>query len=210
MGASQVWRRLKERGLRVKDLYSLYRILMLKLRCGRRVALASVSLGLERGSTVVVARRAAVRFGHLVNVRKGTDIEAHESATIEIGNRVFFGKDCTIVARARITIGDHCLFGENVSIYDHNHATSQGGVPFRDQGFVCRPITIGNNVWVGAKVFIRSGVSIGDNVIVGAGTVVTRNIPSNALAFSRGDFEIRPLAHRWSQEAKHAIAAGHR
>jgi len=173
MGASQVWRRWKERGLRVKDLYSLYRILMLRLRYGRRVGLASLSLGLERGSTVVVARRAAVRFGHLVNVRKGTDIEAHESATIEIGNRVFFGKDCMI-----------------------------------DQGFVSRPITIGNNVWVGAKVFIRSGVSIGDNVIVAAGTIVTRSIPSNALAFSRGDFEIRPLAHPSSQEAGHAIAAG--
>lgn len=188
--------RLLERGFRAKDIYSLYRIVRLKLGYGARVRLASLSLGLERGSAVLVEKQSTVRFGHLVYVRKGTDIEAHGSAAIQIGDRVFFSKDCMIVARAEIRIGSDCLFGEQVSIYDHNHRRAEPGIPFNKQGFDCRPVVIGNNVWVGAKAFIAAGVTIGDNVVVGAGAIITKDIPSDTLAFTRGTTELRPLYTR--------------
>ena len=185
--------RLLERGFHAKDIYSFYRIVRLKLRYGARVRLASLSLGLERGSTVLVEKQSSVHFGHLVYVRKGTDIEAHDSAVIEIGDRVFFSKDCMIVARAVIRIGSNCLFGEQVSIYDHNHRHAERGIAFREQGFDCKAVTIGNNVWVGAKAFIAAGVTIGDNVIVGAGAIITKDVPSNTVAFTRVTTELRPL-----------------
>jgi len=185
--------RLLERGFHAKDIYSFYRIVRLKLRYGARVHLASPSLGMERGSTLLLEKQASVRFGNLVYVRKGTDIEAHDSATIEVGDRVFFSKDCTIVARAGIRIGSDCLFGEQVSIYDHNHRHSEKGIPFREQGFDSRAVVIGNNVWVGAKAFIAAGVMIGDNVVIGAGAIITKNVPSNTVAFTRVTTELRPL-----------------
>jgi acetyltransferase-like isoleucine patch superfamily enzyme len=185
--------RLRERGVRAKDLSSLCRIMRLKLLYGQRVHLASISLGLERGVTVQVDEESSVSFGHLVYVRKGTDIQAHGSGIIQIGNRVYFGKNCTLVARAQIRIGNECLFGEDVSIYDHNHRHSARGVPFREQGYDCKPVTIGNNVWVGAKVFIRLGVTIGDNVIIGAGAVITKDVPSDTIAFTRVTTEMRHL-----------------
>ena len=44
------------------------------------------------------------------------------------------------------------------------------------------PVTIGNNVWIGANVSIMPGVTIGDNTVIGAGSVVTRDIPANVVA----------------------------
>jgi acetyltransferase-like isoleucine patch superfamily enzyme len=191
-------RRLLERGLRFKDIYSLYRIVRLKLRYGTRLRLASLSLGLERGSTLLIEKQSSVHFGHLVYVRKGTDIEAHDSAMIQIGDRVFFNKDCMIVARSEIRIGSDCLFGEQVSIYDHNHRYAKQGMAFREQGFDCKTVVIGSNVWVGAKAFISAGVTIGDNVVVGAGAIITKDVPSNTMAFTRATAELRPL-HAWQE-----------
>ncbi len=45
------------------------------------------------------------------------------------------------------------------------------------------PITVGNNVWIGAGVTVLGGVTIGDNTVIGAGSVVTNSMPSNVLAF---------------------------
>ena len=45
-----------------------------------------------------------------------------------------------------------------------------------------KPVTIGDNVWIGGSVTILPGVTIGDNVTIGAGSVVTKDIPSNSIA----------------------------
>lgn len=55
------------------------------------------------------------------------------------------------------------------------------------------PITVGNNVWIGANVAVLSGVTIGDNVVIGAGSVVTKSIPSNVVAVGNPCRVLRPL-----------------
>jgi acetyltransferase-like isoleucine patch superfamily enzyme len=84
--------------------------------------------------------------------------------------------------RRYLVIGDHCLFGEGVSIHDENHRGGRGDLPVARRGFTTAPIFIGRNVWVGAKATILQGVTIGDNAIVGAHAVVTRDVPANMLA----------------------------
>jgi acetyltransferase-like isoleucine patch superfamily enzyme len=69
-----------------------------------------------------------------------------------------------------------------VSIRDHDHCFDRLDIPVREQGAVSAPITIGRNVWIGAKVTVTKGISIGDNAIVGANAVVTKDIPANAIA----------------------------
>jgi maltose O-acetyltransferase len=191
--AGLLLKRLLERGIRLKDFSSSLRILGLKIRYGKRLQLASFSLGMEKGCSILAAKGAAIHLGHLVYLRKGTDIEAHDQASIHIGDKNYFGKCCTIVARISIRVGNNCLFGEDVSIYDHNHGRSRQGIPFREQGYECRAVSIGNNVWIGAKSFIAAGVTIGDNVIVGAGSVITKDIPSSTIAFNRTSTELRSL-----------------
>ena len=99
---------------------------------------------------------------------------------ISIGKRFFANFNFTVLDEARVTIGDDCFIGPNVSIYTACHSTDPVERNTRQEW--AKPVTIGNNVWIGGSVTILPGVSIGDNVTIGAGSVVTRNIPSNTLA----------------------------
>jgi maltose O-acetyltransferase len=77
-----------------------------------------------------------------------------------------------------VRIGDDCQIGPNVQIYTADHPLDP---EVRRSGLESgRPVTIGNNVWIGGAAIILPGVTIGDNAIVGAGSVVTRDVPAGA------------------------------
>ena len=99
---------------------------------------------------------------------------------ISIGKRFFANFNFTVLDEARVTIGDDCFIGPNVSIYTACHSTDPVERNTRQEW--AKPVTIGNNVWIGGSVTILPGVTIGDNVTIGAGSVVTRDIPSNTVA----------------------------
>lgn len=116
---------------------------------------------------------------------------------VDYGNNIYLGNNCeinmncTFLDTNRITIGDNALIAPNVQIYTAFHPTSvheRFGEPREDGSFAfCKtqtaPVTIGNNVWIGGGSIILPGVTIGDNVVIGAGSVVTKDIPSNKIAF---------------------------
>jgi len=99
---------------------------------------------------------------------------------IHIGENFFSNFNCVILDEAPVTIGNDVLLAPNVCIYTVNHATN----PERRRAALeyARPITIGNNVWIGGNSVILPGVTIGDNTIIGAGSVVTKSIPANVIA----------------------------
>ena len=99
---------------------------------------------------------------------------------ISIGKRFFANFNFTILDEAPVTIGDDCFVGPNVSIYTACHSTDPLERNTRQEW--AKPVTIGNNVWIGGSVTILPGVSIGDNVSIGAGSVVVNDIPSNTIA----------------------------
>ena len=99
---------------------------------------------------------------------------------ISIGKRFFANFNFTILDEALVTIGDDCFVGPNVSIYTACHSTDPVERNTRQEW--AKPVTIGNNVWIGGSVTILPGVSIGDNVSIGAGSVVVNDIPSNTIA----------------------------
>jgi maltose O-acetyltransferase len=99
---------------------------------------------------------------------------------ISIGKRFFANFNFTVLDEAPVSIGDDCFIGPNVSIYTACHSTDPVERNTRQEW--AKPVTIGNNVWIGGSVTILPGVSIGDNVTIGAGSVVTRDIPSNTVA----------------------------
>lgn len=103
---------------------------------------------------------------------------------VRIGNNVFFNESCHVSIVEGLTIGDGCLFGEKVSIHDEDHLFGEimVDVPLPERGVRSAPIAIGNDVWVGAKASILSGVSIGDGAVIGAHAVVTRDVPARSLA----------------------------
>ncbi|APR78482.1 Maltose O-acetyltransferase [Minicystis rosea] len=107
-----------------------------------------------------------------------------EAPTLRVGNRTGIGHQCQLTIGKAITIGNDCRIGPRVWMFDSSgHATDPdariGGVPpAADQ---VRPITIGNNVWVGGGSIIGPGVSIGDGAVVSAGAVVLANVPPRTV-----------------------------
>lgn len=114
------------------------------------------------------------------NVNFEPDFRCEFGSNIFIGNNFFANFDCVILDCNRIVIGNNVLFGPRVGLYAGNHA-----IHLEDRvagGCYSKPITIGDNVWVGAGVHIMGGVTIGRNSIIGAGSVVTKDIPENVIA----------------------------
>jgi maltose O-acetyltransferase len=90
-----------------------------------------------------------------------------------------------------VTIGADCLIGPRCSIYTPNHAEEPAR---RREGWErARPVTIGDNVWLGGSVTILPGVTISDDAIIGAGSVVASDIPAGVVAVGNPCRPVRPI-----------------
>ncbi|MDX9772669.1 MAG: sugar O-acetyltransferase [Bacteroidales bacterium] len=99
---------------------------------------------------------------------------------IKIGDKVFFNFNCVVLDVMQVTIGSRTLFGPSVQIYTATHT-----MDYRERASgleYAKPVTIGEDVWVGGGVIICPGVTIGDRAVIGAGSVVTRDMPSDVFA----------------------------
>lgn len=100
---------------------------------------------------------------------------------IEIGDGVGMGEFSRIGGAGGVTIGEHTIAGQYLSIHPENHVFDMPDRLIKDQGVVRKPIHIGRNCWIGAKVTVLSGAEIGDNCVVAAGAVVTKSFPANSV-----------------------------
>lgn len=99
---------------------------------------------------------------------------------IHVGDHFFANFNLTILDEAEVRIGAHAFIGPNVSIYTACHPLE---ATMRNTGVEwAEPVIIGDNVWIGGSTTILPGVTIGNNVVIGAGSVVTKDIPDNAVA----------------------------
>ena len=99
---------------------------------------------------------------------------------IEIGENFFANVNCVILDGAAVRFGDNVFIAPDCGFYTAGHPFD---VEQRNKGLeYAHPITVGNNVWIGAKVCVLPGVTIGDNCVIGAGSIVTRDIPAGSLA----------------------------
>lgn len=99
---------------------------------------------------------------------------------IEIGAHFYANHNLVILDCAKVRFGDNVLIGPNCGFYTAGHpvdaARRNAGLEF------ARPITVGDNVWIGAGVHVMPGVTIGNNVVIGGGSVVVQDIPDNVVA----------------------------
>lgn len=113
---------------------------------------------------------------------------------VHFGNHVYANFNLTLVDDTHIYIGSHTMIGPGVIIATAGHPV----LPIlREQEYQYNaPIHIGSNCWLGAGVIVLPGVTIGDNTVIGAGSVVTKDIPSDAVAVGAPCRVMRPIGER--------------
>jgi acetyltransferase-like isoleucine patch superfamily enzyme len=137
-------------------------------------------LFLGNGLELQVGRHGRVDFGRFVWIGEGTKIRCHEGL-VEIGAKTVMGQECTISAYKRVRIGEQCVIADRAMFIDFDHGVVEVERPIRRQGIYTREVEVGSNVWIGYGACILRGVSVGDNSIVGTNSVVTKDVPANAV-----------------------------
>lgn len=142
---------------------------------------------------IYVRGRSSISFGAGLTTGVNVRLDAFESKdktpVLLIGRNVQINDSVHIGAIEHVSIGDHALIASRVFISDHNHgqyqqpdARSAPDVAPSQRPLSSRPVRIGQKVWIGEQVCILPGVTVGDGAIIGANSVVTRDIPANAIA----------------------------
>lgn len=98
---------------------------------------------------------------------------------IEIGENFYSNHNLVILDANKVIFGNNVNIGPNCGFYTSGHPIDKD---LRREVEFAKPITIGDDVWIGGNVCIMPGITIGDNVVIGAGSVVTKDIPSNVVA----------------------------
>src|ERR1700722_4767166 len=121
-----------------------------------------------------------------ISVGAGAEIQRHclvwigedesKEPTLSIGERVFVGQGTHLSVMCPMVIGNHCLIGAYSYLLTNNHRFESRTMPIRDQGYVEKPLVVGDDVWIGAHCVVMPGIEIGRGAIIGAGSVVTRNV----------------------------------
>ena len=109
---------------------------------------------------------------------------------IALGKRIFINSGCKFQDQGGVVIGDDSLIGHNVVLATLNHDLS----PSRRADMHPAPIVIGRNVWIGSNATILPGVTVGDNAVVAAASVVTKDVPANAVVVGSPARVVRTLA----------------
>ncbi len=104
-------------------------------------------------------------------------LATQRSGSLVIGDYVGMNEGVAIMAVREVTIGDHTLIADHVAIHDSDFHQIAPGTPVRTA-----PVPVGRNVWIGRNAIVLRGVTIGANAVIAAGSVVTSDVPANAVA----------------------------
>lgn len=107
-------------------------------------------------------------------------ITLFRGSTVHIGDNSYINSNLTLVDDYIINIGKYCLIAPNVTITTTGHPIDP---TLRKTKMYSFPINIEDNVWIGAGAIILPGITIGHNSVIGAGSIVTKDIPCNVVAF---------------------------
>jgi acetyltransferase-like isoleucine patch superfamily enzyme len=150
---------------------------------GRRLKLDGLAFV---GPKVVlqIGRHGRVELGRWSWLGHGTKVRCHEGV-VSIGAKTVLGQECTISAYQHVSIGRECVIADRVMLIDFDHGMVEVDRPIREQGIYKRDVRVGNNVWIGYGACILRGVTIGDNAVIGTNSVVTKDVPANAVVGGR-------------------------
>lgn len=136
----------------------------------------------------IINRGGEIHVGN-IGLFPGVRFECMQGARISIGKGTYLNRNTHIVAAESVSIGQDCKIAWDVLIMDTDQHGLQPG-----QEAVAKPVTIENNVWIGARSIILKGVTIGHNSVVAAGAIVTKDVPPFSVVANPPARVIRSLA----------------
>jgi maltose O-acetyltransferase len=119
------------------------------------------------------------KIGKDVNIQQG--VYFGRGNKISIGDFSGIGEDSILGQTDEINIGKNVLIGPQLMVFTQNHNFRERGKPIREQGGTPCPVTIEDDVWIGARVTILPGVRIAEGSVIAAGAVVTRSFPPYSI-----------------------------
>ncbi|MDX6688794.1 MAG: hypothetical protein QOG15_251 [Solirubrobacteraceae bacterium] len=131
--------------------------------------------------TIEIGKGATLHLGRWSWIGHGSKIRVHEGEAF-IGAKSVLGQECTISAFQHVSIGRECIIADRVMLIDFDHGVVESERPVREQGIYKRAVRVGHNVWIGYGVAILRGVTVGNNCVLGTSTIVSKDVPDNAVA----------------------------
>lgn len=116
------------------------------------------------------------------NTRISDHVKILHPQNITIGSQTSVNNHIILDGLGDICIGDYVLMGFEMIVLTSLWNFSDPDIPIKQQGHSTKPVTIGNDVWLGTRVIVLPGVTIGNGAVVGAGAVVTKDIPPYSIA----------------------------
>ncbi|MBK7649298.1 MAG: acyltransferase [Betaproteobacteria bacterium] len=156
--------------LRPKFALGLIRNILLKIHFRDSLDINIFRTYFAPSVKIHVSGGGKIKFAHSgkrIYVADGCELTA-SGGILNVGEGVFFNRNCTVVTHENIFIGAHCMFGSGVCIFDSDHAFDRLDIPFSEQGYKRTAVSLGENVWIGANTVITRGTQICRNVVVGA------------------------------------------
>jgi acetyltransferase-like isoleucine patch superfamily enzyme len=142
----------------------------------------SFARGVVHGNAVAMLRDGRLELGPHVLLEPGVWLTS-DTGRISIGGGSILNLNVMVAAVDSVTIGEHCMLANGCLVTDGNHRLDDPDVPVPWQGFTTKgPVSIGDNVWLGANAVVTSGVRIGRRSVIGANSVVVDDIPEFSIA----------------------------
>lgn len=141
---------------------------------------ATIGRGTRISPKAILRAHKKITLGVDCTVGRYVEIDP-QSGSVTIGDRCSLNNFVVLYGAGGISIGSDCRIANGVLMASFNHSFTRIDIPISQQASVARGITVGKDVWIGARAIILDGVTIGDRAVVGAGSIVTRDVVAGTI-----------------------------
>ena len=165
------------------------RYVLLLIKKNRSISCPKMT-NLSLSTEIKAVNGGSIRLEKMVTTLQRVSLIAN-GGELTIGEYVGINRNCIFVCKEKIVIGEHCAFGPNVVIFDHDHVFDQNG--YHMEEFKTTPVIIEKNCWIGGNVTFLRGAHVGEGSVIGAGCIIKCEIPAHSLVIPTDGVRIEKL-----------------
>ena len=177
----------------IRGFVNCLKILSIRIKCGKKVEIYPIQPMRINSQLMIQSNVNSVKIGRNFKLETDAKLRVLDGGTLTIGDNCFVNCGSYITVMGDTIIGNGCMIGPNVMIFDYDHDYKcDGGISAGKS--VLGSIKIGNNVWIGAGCILLRGTCIGDDTVIAAGSVVKGNVPAKTLYYQERQYKTKMIA----------------